>query len=428
MHLRPLHFFLLFIFSVSKATHFLCDFQLQEFSFGRRQLSKNALCCVAKMNQSSSVGLENSCDNLFFPVRLRYNFSDLTHSILIAAAILSFFACPFTWFLNAMIILAVKTKRRLQTHSNMFLASLALTDLVTGLVVQPLHEVMTIFMLQRKGFHEFCQVNLAFSFSFSLIYHSVVCHLVLICGERYLTIKYSFTHHEMLTKTRVLVLSACAWIPGILVYFFLSRATMIPVTVVTIALLSSIICLQILVYKEARRHEKRILACQVSEEAKAKFKGEKKALKSTTLMIVIILLFFILPIGLMAATWFLFGEKFSESEKTTVRHFVFGLIQLISTVNPIIHVSRNKQFLVAFIELLSRKGFQEAEEIARNMCRPRRSGVRPEARQAIEMVEQNFTQSELPLQVCHGNVVSKSVTPRQPSPRAACNEILRTHP
>ena len=190
----------------------------------------------------------------------------------------------------------------------------------------------------------------------------------------------------MLTKTRVLVLSACAWIPGILVYFFLSRATMIPVTVVTIALLSSIICLQVLVYKEARRHEKRILACQVSEEAKAKFKGEKKALKSTTLMIVIILLFFILPIGLMAATWFLFGEKFSESEKTTVRHFVLGLIQLISTVNPIIHVSRNKQFLVAFIELLSRKGFQEAEEIARNLCRPRRVGVRPEARQAIEMV------------------------------------------
>ena len=380
------------------------------------------------MNRSSSVGLENSCDHLLFPVRLRYNFSDLTHCILIVAALLSIVACPFTWFLNAMIILAVKTKRRLQTHSNMFLASLALTDLVTGMVVQPLHGVMTIFMLQRKGFHEFCQVNLAFSFSFSLICHSVVCHLVLICGERYLTIKYSFTHHEMLTKMRVLVLSACAWIPGILVYFFLSRATMIPVTVVTITLLSSIICLQVLVYKEARRHEKRILACQVSEEAKAKFKGEKKALKSTTLIIVTVLLFFILPMGLISTTWFLFGEKFSESEKTTVRHFVFGLIQLISTVNPIIHVCRNKEFLVAFIELLSKKGFQEAEEIARNLCRPRRSGVRPEARQAIEMVEQNFTQLELPLQVCHGNVVSKSVTPQQPSPRAACNEILRTHP
>ena len=428
MHLRPLHFFLLFIFSVSKATHFLCDFQLQEFSFGRRQLSKNALCCVAKMNQSSSVGLENSCDNLFFPVRLRYNFSDLTHSILIVAAILSIAGCPFTWFLNAMVILAVKTKRRLQTHSNIFLASLALTDLVTGLVVQPLHGVMTIFMLQRKGFHEFCEVNLAFSFSFFLTCHSVVCHLVLISGERYLTIKYSFTHQEMITKTRVLVSSACAWISGIPVYFFFSRVTMIPVVVFTITLLSSTIFLQVLVYKEARRHEKRILASQISEEANAKFKGEKKALKSTTLIIVTLLLFFILPMGLLSATWFLFGEKFSESEKTIVRHFVFGLIQLISTVNPIIHVCRNKQFLVAFIELLSKKGFQEAEEIARNLCRPRRVGVRPEARQAIEMVEQNFPRLELPLQVCHGNVVSKSVTPQQPSPRAACNEILRTHP
>lgn len=82
------------------------------------------------------------------------------------------------------------------------LASLALTDLLTGLVVQPLHGAMTIFLLQRISFLEFCGINLGFSISFVVIWHAVLGHEV-ISGERYLSIKYAFAHNEMLTKMRV---------------------------------------------------------------------------------------------------------------------------------------------------------------------------------------------------------------------------------
>ena len=150
-------------------------------------VEKLTLLC-GEMNQSSSVSLENSCYNLFFPLHLQYYFSDLTHAFLVAAAVLSFVACPLTCLLNVMVILAVKTKRRLQTNSTMFLASLALTDLMVGVVVQPLHGAMTVFMLQRKRFYEFCEVNLAFNMSSVVIWHAVICNLVLISGERYLTI------------------------------------------------------------------------------------------------------------------------------------------------------------------------------------------------------------------------------------------------
>ena len=52
-------------------------------------------------------------------------------------------------------------------------------------------------------------------------------------------------------------------------------------------------------------------------------------------------LFFALPVGLLYVPWFLYTrEKFSDSNKTTVRHLAFGLAKLNSTVNPIIHISR----------------------------------------------------------------------------------------
>ncbi|KAL9958683.1 hypothetical protein ACROYT_G035732 [Oculina patagonica] len=47
-------------------------------------------------------------------------------------------------------MVAVKTKRRLQTHPNILLACLALTDLMIGLVVQPLHIAKTMLLLQEK--------------------------------------------------------------------------------------------------------------------------------------------------------------------------------------------------------------------------------------------------------------------------------------
>lgn len=54
-----------------------------------------------------------------------------------------------------------------------------------------------------------------------------------------------------------------------------------------------------------------------------------------------IFLFFALLVGLLYVPWFLYTrEKFSDSDKTTVRHLAFGLAKLNSTVDPIIHISR----------------------------------------------------------------------------------------
>ena len=81
-----------------------------------------------------------------------------------------------------------------------------LTDLLAELVDNPRHGAVTIFMLWRKSFHEFFRGKFGFSISFVVIRDGVLGHSDLISGERYLTIKYTFAHNEMLTVRNLLVI------------------------------------------------------------------------------------------------------------------------------------------------------------------------------------------------------------------------------
>lgn len=336
--------------------------------------------CSVKMNLSQSSTTENAteCKHVFYKSSsLQHSTSDSFYGLLIAAAVLSLAACPFTILLNFLVIGAVKTKRRLQTHPNILLACMALTDLISGLVVQPLYITVTIFLLTGENFRAFCDINLAFSISFFQTFWTSMVHLVLISGERYFAIKRVFSHASFVTKPRLMVASALAWIAAALLFvIFTQSANFVMVLIATI--ISSSIVLHGLVYSEAHRHEKQILSQQVSMEARAKFKREKKALKLTTLIIVSICLCCVLPVTVRFITWNAFREHFSPEVKTFVRQLTFVLSILNSLVNPAIYTVRKRDFRIAFLELLLRKSFQDAEETERRLFRFRNNAVNPE--------------------------------------------------
>ena len=282
----------------------------------------------------------------------------------------------------------MKTKRRLQTHPNILLACLALTDLMAGLVLQPLHTTITIFLLQGKDFHDFCYIELAYTVLFVIFMSATVFHLFLISVERYLAIKHTFTHATVVTKARLIISSAAAWIAAILL-FLVSSYLAIALAIGIVSIISSTVLIQIFVYKEARRHEKRILSEQVSVEAKAKFKQEKKALKLTTIIVVTIFLFIFLPSIFIIITWHIFSETFSPDVKTSVRHVSFVPTIINSVLNPVIYTVRKRQFRVAVIELLLGKSLQEAEEFDKKLFGSQKSAERPEHVQEDVELEQN---------------------------------------
>ena len=339
--------------------------------------------------QYSSIGRESECKNFFVnSVPLRYSSVDAFYGLLVAAAVLNLAACPFTILLNTLVMVAVKTKRRLQTHPNILLACLALTDLMAGLVLQPLYIAMTIFLLKGKEFHDFCYIELAYTVLFVIFMSATIFHLFLISGERYLAIKHTFTHATVVTKARLIISSAGAWIEAILL-FLVSSYLAIALAIGIVTIISSTVLIQIFVYKEARGHEKRILSGQVSMEARAKFKQEKKALKLTTIIVVTIFLFIFLPVIFIIMTWHIFSETFSPDVKTSVRHVSFVPTMINSVLNPVIYTVRRRQFRVAVIELLLRKSLQEAEEFDNKLFGSQKSAVRPESGQEDVEREQN---------------------------------------
>ena len=64
-----------------------------------------------------------------------YDYQTLTHSVTLAALIFNTLSFPAIIVTNALVIIAVKTRHRLE--SNLLLTSLAGTDLLTGLATLP---------------------------------------------------------------------------------------------------------------------------------------------------------------------------------------------------------------------------------------------------------------------------------------------------
>ena len=108
-------------------------------------------------------------------------------------------------------MVAVKTNHQLRTKSNVSLACLATTDLVVGLVVQPLQIVHHSFML--KGEADIICGRLT-KISTAITVRCVMAslnHFVVLGTERYIAIKHSFAYDNLVTEIRIAVASGLAW-------------------------------------------------------------------------------------------------------------------------------------------------------------------------------------------------------------------------
>lgn len=105
--------------------------------------------------------------------------------------------------LNAWVIYLVKTRVNLQTNMNLLLSSLALSDLMTGLVSIPLHVGCDV--IRETPVCVASQLALRFTSV------STVSHLLAITIDRYIGIKHSLRYNALVTKQRVLITSVFIW-------------------------------------------------------------------------------------------------------------------------------------------------------------------------------------------------------------------------
>ena len=83
----------------------------------------------------------------------------------------------------------------------------------------------------------------------------------------------------------------------------------------------------------------------------------------------------------------IYGEKISSGVKTAARYS--GMLPMIlnSVINPIIYTVKNKQFRIAFIEMLLKKSYQEASAYEGRLFGPRNNAVGPQTRRQAEINE-----------------------------------------
>ena len=264
------------------------------------------------------------------------------YRFLVPSIVLNLLACPPTVLLNMLVIVVVSTKPSLQTKYHLILASMAGTDLAVGIAVQPVFITGLIYHLVGGSPLVFCniiKIPLVATASLSL---ASLFHLMLIGIERVVAMKYSFQYDSILKKKRLIVASVTCWLASIVhfaVRFTEKTDEQIsgPALFILIATFMSVIfyC-HISVYVVCRRHLKQIKSEQVSGEATGKFLSERKAWKTTTIVLGGLLLSFV-P-GLLRGI----VNVFSFPLPTSVAHVTLSFIMLNSFFNPIVYCWRSK--------------------------------------------------------------------------------------
>ena len=127
-----------------------------------------------------------------------------SYGVLVVLIVLSIITSPVTTFLNALVIIAVKTKSRLQAMPNTIIGCLAATDGLMGMIGLPIFAAARISTLQTETSSDFCTVKYLSRNVIRVIGAATVLHLVLMNVERYIALKHTLHHLNIVTNARLL--------------------------------------------------------------------------------------------------------------------------------------------------------------------------------------------------------------------------------
>ena len=300
---------------------------------------------------------------------------------LVFIAVISIITCPFTAVMNALVILAVKTIHRLKTKTNTALACLSTTDLAMGVIGQPAFIFWVIAQMQGSTSATYCIRTLLSTILLRMLGFASLSHLAMINVERFIAIKHPLSYETIVTKNRLVCLSALLWMLVIsltMPFPFVDNKEIFLIAdihVISLCLTTVFFC-QVVLFYETRRHEKQIATQQVSLEAREKFLKEKKAFKVTATV-----LFFLILCFLPLIFAYLIRASNSITTSVDLKYIALstGLTSAVlnSMVNPVIYCVRIRQFRVAFIQLIFQKSSAGAENMEKRVFGRRNRAVVP---------------------------------------------------
>ena len=173
------------------------------------------------------------------------------------------------------------------------------TDLAVGVVSQPLFTAQEIYFLSRASLVHYCYfLRHIFCIIFIPCLESLLI-LAIVSTERYIAMKYSLKYANIVTTPRLTGAVICTWHFSAIYYITLiipatssTYSGRIVYVIVSTAIFIIVFC-HTTVYFVSRRHMNHIKTGYLSSETTSNFLEERKALKTTSLILVSLFLSYV---------------------------------------------------------------------------------------------------------------------------------------
>ena len=269
---------------------------------------------------------------------------------LIINIIINIVTCPFTVLLNALVIIAVKTRPTLQSYANILLACLAATDAVSGVLAQPSFILyMMLLLLGVGGKSAVDEVHLSHNSALRAVLVCSSLHLILVTYERVIAIKFTMYYPIFVTTQKLKVAVIAFWLVSISSEL-VNHATEDSLFANVITALALIFCVvfvsisYLLLYKETLRLRRKMKTEQIPQEEVERFAKENKALKTTVLVVGTVLLCFI-PVFMHLLLVLLWSGDvvYQASLYNVLTPFSRTFSMFNSFLNPLIYCLRQRE-------------------------------------------------------------------------------------
>ncbi|XP_020900818.1 5-hydroxytryptamine receptor 2C-like [Exaiptasia diaphana] len=157
----------------------------------------------------------NSTSTCFISVDFEnYNITDLPDTVVpvwTTLAIINGIASPFTAVLNALMVWTILGDHELRSKTyNTLLVSLAVTDLLVGLVVEPLYCQFLVSLTKEPD--PPCLLFEVYMLAMVFCAGMTLCTLMIQSVERYLAIQLPIFHYVHVKTKRVMTITVATWI------------------------------------------------------------------------------------------------------------------------------------------------------------------------------------------------------------------------
>lgn len=268
---------------------------------------------------------------------------------------------PVIVLLNILVIAAIKRRKGLQKNTYIVFSSMAVSDLLIGIVMLLFWGITSILVYKEISFKRICVLVTIVSTLITCMLSCSLYHLTTIAWERYVAILKWKDYKVIVTKNRLKYLTVTSWTAAAVTGFVgaaMQRGIKVKSTevnfviifriVIAISTSIGIVYCYVAIYVSIRRHKTMRASRPMNQVVQAKL--QTSVAKTTLLITASLLATSILP-GVMSIFRFIlpaFPKRFPLK--------VMGIVpQLNSMFNPLIYCYRDRPLRRAVLELLKVK-------------------------------------------------------------------------